>query len=47
VTQETILDFLGGLPKDSEHCAKLAADTLHEAVRGYRVNPVAGLYGKY
>jgi nitrogen fixation NifU-like protein len=47
VTQEAILDFLGGLPKDSEHCAKLAADTLHEAVRGYRVNPVAGLYGKY
>lgn len=47
VTQETILDFLGGLPADSEHCAKLAADTLHKAVRDYRVNPVAGLYGKY
>jgi nitrogen fixation NifU-like protein len=45
VTEKTVLDFLGGLPAESEHCAKLAVDTLHKAIRDYRVNPVAGLYG--
>jgi nitrogen fixation NifU-like protein len=30
-----ILELLGGLPSDKEHCAHLAAQTLREAVRGY------------
>ncbi len=30
-----ILDLLGGLPPDKEHCAHLAAQTLREAVRDY------------
>ena len=30
-----IKDRLGGLPPEHEHCAVLAADTLHEAVRNY------------
>lgn len=30
-----ILDLLGGLPPEKEHCAHLAAQTLREAVRGY------------
>jgi nitrogen fixation NifU-like protein len=44
VTREAILEFLGGLPADSEHCAKLAAETLHRAIRDYQTNPAAGLY---
>ncbi len=47
VTGEAILEFLGGLPADSEHCAKLAAVTLHKAIRNYQVNPAASLYGEY
>jgi nitrogen fixation protein NifU and related proteins len=45
VTREDILDFLGGLPADSEHCANLAAATLHKAIRNYQINPLAGFYG--
>jgi nitrogen fixation NifU-like protein len=44
VTHKAILQFLGGLPADSEHCAKLAAEALHKAMRNYQVNPTAGLY---
>jgi len=33
ITQRTILQALGGLPQDSEHCALLAAETLRAAVR--------------
>jgi nitrogen fixation NifU-like protein len=32
LTWQEILKKLNGLPKDSEHCAQLAADTLHAAV---------------
>jgi len=35
ITGETILDLFGGLPKESEHCAFLAAETLREAVDNY------------
>ena len=44
VTHQTILELLGGLPADSEHCAKLAAEALHKAVRNYQINPAASLY---
>jgi nitrogen fixation protein NifU and related proteins len=35
ITQQDIVDALGGLPADDLHCALLAADTLKEAVRDY------------
>jgi nitrogen fixation NifU-like protein len=35
LTQQDVLDALGGLPEDSVHCALLAANTLKEAVRDY------------
>ena len=35
INQEAILNKLGGLPEESEHCALLAADTLKEALRDY------------
>jgi nitrogen fixation NifU-like protein len=35
VTQETILQALGGLPEANRHCALLAANTLHKAVKNY------------
>ena len=33
LTAQDILDELGGLPEESEHCATLAADTLKQALR--------------
>jgi nitrogen fixation NifU-like protein len=35
ITQEDILNSLGGLPEESHHCALLAANTLKQAVRDY------------
>ena len=35
VTGEKILEILGGFPKDDEHCAFLAAETLQEALNDY------------
>ena len=35
ISQRSILDALGGLPEDSEHCALLASNTLKEAIRDY------------
>jgi nitrogen fixation protein NifU and related proteins len=35
VTGEAILKRLGGLPKEDEHCAHLAGETLHEALGNY------------
>jgi nitrogen fixation NifU-like protein len=36
-TQRDVLDALGGLPQESEHCALLAANTLRAAIRDYIV----------
>jgi len=33
IFQQDILDALGGLPEESQHCALLAADTLKAAIR--------------
>ncbi|HOW27156.1 MAG TPA: P-loop NTPase [Elusimicrobiota bacterium] len=38
VSQRDILEALGGLPQDSEHCALLASDTLKAACEDYRRN---------
>lgn len=45
VTGETILGRLGRLPKEDEHCAYLAAETLQEALQDYMQRQVknAGL----
>jgi nitrogen fixation NifU-like protein len=37
VTQQDVLDALGGLPEDSIHCALLAANTVKEAAKDYLV----------
>ena len=35
ISQRNVLDALGGLPDESEHCALLAANTLKAAIRDY------------
>ncbi|MBA7564206.1 hypothetical protein ES708_05868 [subsurface metagenome] len=35
ITQQDVLDGLGGLPEESTHCALLAATTLREAIKDY------------
>jgi len=35
VTQQDVLNALGGLPEESIHCALLAANTLKEAIKDY------------
>jgi nitrogen fixation NifU-like protein len=35
ITQQEILDALGGLPEENRHCALLAANTLKEAIKDY------------
>jgi len=37
ITGDTILKILGGLPKEDEHCAYLAGDTLQEALNEYMI----------
>jgi nitrogen fixation NifU-like protein len=49
-TQRNVLDALGGLPQESEHCALLAANTLQAAIRDYIVmkrEPWKRVYHKY
>ena len=35
ISQQYVLNVLGGLPEESKHCALLAANTLREAIRDY------------
>lgn len=35
ISQQDVLDGLGGLPEDSAHCALLAANTLKESIKDY------------
>lgn len=35
ITNETVLEALGGLPQENQHCAALAATTLHMALINY------------
>lgn len=39
--QQDILQALGGLPKESEHCALLAANTLKAALRDFEARQAA------
>jgi len=50
ISQKYILSVLGGLPKESEHCALLAANTLKAAIRDYiekKKRPWKKVYQKY
>ena len=35
ISQENVLNSLGGLPEESQHCALLAANTVKAAIRDY------------
>jgi len=35
ISQQDVLEALGGLPEESAHCALLAANTLKEAIKDY------------
>ena len=37
ITQQDVLNALGGLPEESQHCALLAANTIKEAVKDYLI----------
>ena len=45
VTGEAILEKLGGLPKEEEHCAFLAGETLQEALSNYMKKQVKEMKG--
>ncbi len=40
ITGEAILEKLGGLPKEEEHCAYLAGETMQEALNDYMTKQV-------
>lgn len=35
IGKEDVLEALGGLPEDSEHCGQLASDTLKESIKNF------------
>jgi nitrogen fixation NifU-like protein len=37
INQSAVLEHLGGMPEDSQHCALLAANTFHKALRDYAI----------
>lgn len=50
ISQQDVLNALGGLPEESQHCALLAANTLKEAIRDYQAmtrEPWKKSYRKY
>ncbi|MEW6215196.1 MAG: iron-sulfur cluster assembly scaffold protein [Nitrospirota bacterium] len=50
ISQQDILDALGGLPEENQHCALLAANTLKEAISEYmavKKDPWKRAYQKY
>jgi len=40
ITGEKILEILGGFPKEDQHCAFLAAETLQEALNDYMIRRI-------
>jgi len=38
ISSEQLLEILDGLPKEHQHCAKLAVDSLHKAIENYHKN---------
>jgi nitrogen fixation NifU-like protein len=43
ISQQDILNALGGLPSENEHCALLAENTLKEAIKDYLNSKKSGL----
>lgn len=43
ITGEKILEVLGGFPKEDEHCAYLAAESLQEALNVYMIKQTKNL----
>jgi len=41
ITNESVAEELGGLPKNKMHCSNLGADALHAAIESYRANKAA------
>lgn len=41
ITKQVVLDALGGLPAEDEHCAELAANALQYAVTDYQTKPLS------
>jgi nitrogen fixation NifU-like protein len=37
ITNDSVAEELGGLPKNKMHCSNLGADALHEAIKNYRL----------
>ena len=42
ITAETILEVIGGLPEEDQHCASLAANTLQMALFRYLDQETSG-----
>ena len=36
ITNESVAEMLGGLPKNKMHCSNLGADALHQAIENYK-----------
>ena len=50
ISQKDVLDALGGLPEESQHCATLAASAAKEAIKNYIVlqrEPWKKPYGRF
>jgi nitrogen fixation protein NifU and related proteins len=47
INQQMIIETLGGLPEESRHCALLASDTLHEALKDYLMHKREPWKGAY
>jgi nitrogen fixation NifU-like protein len=50
ISQQDVLDALGGLPEESKHCALLAANTFKEAIKDYlamKKEPWRKVYRRY
>ncbi len=45
ITPRDVLDALGGLPEESVHCAFLAANALHEAIKDYQKSKASRVEG--
>jgi len=43
ITEQDIIDSLGGLPKEKQHCSNLGVSALHKAIHNYRDREKQGI----